>query len=245
MSDCIRERRDTGRSCRGRCLQRRGCGQIEANCVIWRLVVPRRVAKLQRLAPFERVAHTIMNTPLFVREGKMKASLILAAALTAFVAAHGAQAEDCISNDYPGNQHFCLHSQQDNRVERCDKGDSVTATHLWLKCRDGHYAGAKWDIYCTNNGHGYCNISLHELCVGMSNWNAGQHCTEKGDSPANGHWSDAAYLPTTPGQGLNCGYHASGSPGPVTQINAGCPLPSPKNIGAQCWCNGNGGVVTR
>ena len=102
-----------------------------------------------------------------------------------------APAQACLPNPYPGAANYCLKSVGRQVQANCGIGNAhrngsfTTMSGIQIVCHNGK----SWQLTCLKDGTG-CNLSDHEFCVGFSQWNVGQHCTEKSDddAPANGNW---------------------------------------------------------
>jgi hypothetical protein len=94
----------------------------------------------------------------------------------------------CIANSYPGHETFCLVAADRAPPMNCGwgnrngrNGGPYQIVHLKITCNNGR----KWTLTCPEDGT-KCNLNDVEFCVGLSQWNVGQHCTENGAAP-NGH----------------------------------------------------------
>jgi len=93
----------------------------------------------------------------------------------------GSPGTPCLPNTYPGNNTFCLVRKEDGPTLGCGTGHGGSrlggpyrTVHLKIACHDGR----KWTLTCPPDGT-KCNLNDKEFCVGLSQWNVGQHCTER------------------------------------------------------------------
>jgi len=101
------------------------------------------------------------------------------AALTVSFTSSKTSARNCLSNNLPGNQNLCLRSMSNASPINCGTGHGgnhlggpYSIIHVSLTCNDSR----RWNLTCRSGGT-ECNISDQEFCVGLSQWNVGQHCT--------------------------------------------------------------------